>query len=145
MRHVGQVDNLRPAEVQWPGAAAVEKAIHGEERSSGGCRFGKNSRCRQAAMQPLCKKDRLASGVIMRQAASMESGHERKVRVRPQNSHGMWGRLITVDNPRPIVNRPARFLAPTAACPNKMSLPVSSGRLLSNASVLEQADATSFS
>src|SRR5208283_143444 len=89
------VRDVRPAQVEWPGTAAIQKTIHCKKRLSGGNRWGKGSICRKTPMEPPSQKDGMTQCVVMRQTPRMESGHKRSVSVRRQNSHGMWGRLVT--------------------------------------------------
>jgi hypothetical protein len=70
--------DIRPVKEQWPCATTVEKTFHGQKSSSRGELLRENSMCRETAVKPPCKKDRLIQGVIVRQAASMESCHERR-------------------------------------------------------------------
>src|SRR5437016_6263509 len=79
--------NLGPSQEERAGDSKIENAIHGEEGSSGGGHRGEGAIRRQAAMQTPGEEDGLADGMIMRQPATMEDGHEEKV--------GVGGKILT--------------------------------------------------
>src|SRR5437016_3206656 len=84
--------NLGPPQEERAGDSKIENAIHGEEGSSGGGHRGEGAIRRQAAMQTPGEEDGLADGMIMRQPATMEGGHEEKVGVWGKDSHeSRWG------------------------------------------------------
>ena len=78
------VCNLQPPKKDRTGDSMVENTVHGEEGSSGGGHRGEGAIRRQAAMQTPGEEDGLADGMIMRQPATMEAGHEERV--------GLWGK-----------------------------------------------------
>jgi len=71
--------DLRPAKIQRASACVIKKSVHRKKRLPGGGRRGKAAIGRQTPIQPPCEKNGLAKPIIVRQAASMESGHERRV------------------------------------------------------------------
>ena len=71
--------DLAPPKEERAGESVVENAVHGEEGSSGGGHRGEAAIRRQAAMQAPSEERGLADGMIMRQPATMEGGHEEKV------------------------------------------------------------------
>ena len=92
------IGDVRPAKIQRARASVVEKAVHGYERLAGsGCREKAAIR-RKAAVQAPCDEDRLADRVVMRQAASVEGGHEERV--------GRGRGVVSEKARRPIENRP---------------------------------------
>ena len=74
--HLGE---LRLEQVQRTRASGVEKAVHRQEGLAGGGRRGESAVRREAAMQTPGEEDGLSDGVIVRQAATMEGGHEERV------------------------------------------------------------------
>jgi hypothetical protein len=87
----------RLAKVQRTSVSGVEKAVHRQEGLAGSGRRRKSAVRREAAMQTPGEEDGLPDGVIVRQAATMESGHEEKWAVREN---------ILCKVGRPIENRP---------------------------------------
>ena len=79
--------NLGPPQEERAGDSKIENTVHGEEGSTGGGHRGEGAIRRQAAMQTPGEEDGLADGMIMRQPATMEDGHEEKVGVWGKDSH----------------------------------------------------------
>ena len=67
--------DLWHSQVERASTSIVKQTIHGQECLAMGSRLRKASIVRQAAMQTPCQKDRLPNGMIMGQAANMESSH----------------------------------------------------------------------
>ena len=78
--------DLRPSKVQRARAGVVEEAVHRHEGLSGGGGRGEAAIRREAAMQAPGDEDGLPEGVIVRQAASVERGHEERVGGEGENS-----------------------------------------------------------
>ena len=70
---------LRTAKVQRTSVSGVEKAVHRQEGLAGGGRRRETAVRREAAMQTPGEEDGLSDGVIVRQAATVESGHKERV------------------------------------------------------------------
>jgi hypothetical protein len=67
---------VRHAEIQRPGAPAIENPVHGYEGFSRCSRLREAAICRQASVQSPGEEDGLADAMKMRQAAAGEGGHE---------------------------------------------------------------------
>ena len=65
--------------VQRARASAVEKMVHRYEGLSGGGRRGEGAIRREAAVKAPGEEDGLSDGVVVRQAATVECGHEEGV------------------------------------------------------------------
>lgn len=71
--------DLGPLKEERAGASVVENAVHGAEGLSGAAYRGEAAIRRETAMQTPGEEDGLADGMVMRQSATMEAGHEEKV------------------------------------------------------------------
>jgi hypothetical protein len=91
--------DLRLAKVQRAGAGVIEKPVHGHESLSGAGSRRDTATRREAAVQAPGDEEGLAEGVIVRQAATVESGHE-------EGESGWEKGKLSGKARRPIDNRP---------------------------------------